>query len=144
MKFQFRFQKVLEQKQRLEDDARRTYLEARGKTENALAEMKMMYETIDRARAQSQATSVVPMLAEISNFIVGQKVRISRQRAVIRELKEAEEIVHEQLVLASREKKTFEKLKEKDRVAFQENQDRIEKNELDDLAVMRFGRGEGP
>lgn len=144
MKFQFRFQKVLEQRQRVEDEARRDFLTAKAKTEAALAELKRLYQSIDDARAQAQASHLAPQLVEISLFIEGQKIRIASQHKVVREFKEAEEVVQDRLVEAAKDKKTLEKLREKDLQAYRERLDKQERDENDDLSTMRFGRGEGP
>ncbi|MDX9731480.1 MAG: flagellar export protein FliJ [Bdellovibrionales bacterium] len=159
MKFRFRLQKVLEHRQRLEDEAKRDYLKARAATEDALTKLRSMYQAIDDSRTRAQGiqlkengsalSGVLRMsqsdrLQEIELFIRGQGVRIERHKEAIRSLKIEEEEKQEALVRAAREKKTLEKLREKKLQEFKEEQERREQAEADDLAVMRFGRGEGP
>lgn len=148
MAFQFRLQKVLEHRARLEDQARRDYMDAKAKTLEAQNQLKRMFEEIDSARAESQRLvttgSGAADLVAIDQFIGGQKIRIEQKRAAIRTLKEAEERFQDVLIEAAKEKKTLEILKERER---QEYLGKIEKQELaeaDNLTIMRFKRGEGP
>lgn len=151
MAFQFHLEKVLTHRRRVEDDAKRDYMAAKANTIKALRDLEDLYVAIDAARSRGHSMQAgepdprtVPTLQNIDQFICGQKIRIERQRAVIREIKSEEERLHDILVQASREKKTLEKLREKHLRTYLEEMARREQAELDDLTIMRYGRGEGP
>ena len=155
MKFRFRLEKVLAHRRRVEDEAKRVYFEAKIKTETALKELEGLYQQIDDARArghelvtgEAQTVSpryATPILQHTDLFIGGQKIRIENQRKKIRDLKGEEERLQDLLAEAARERKAMEKLREKHREEFLAEQNRREREEADDLSVMRFGRGEGP
>lgn len=150
MAFQFRLQKVLDHRRRVEDEAKRDYMEAQAKTVTALKELEDLYVAIDMARARGHQmqtsapdTRMAPTLQTIDLFINGQKIRIERQRAKIRDLKGEEERLQDVLIAAAREKKTLEKLREKHLQEYRDERTRLEQAEADDLSVMRYGRGEG-
>lgn len=151
MAFQFRLEKVLTHRRRLEDEAKREFILAQANTVKALRDLEALYVAIDVARTRGHDMQIgesdrrmAPTLQNIDVFIGGQKIRIDRQRVVIREFKAEEERLHDLLIEASREKKTLEKLREKHLQEYRVEMARREQLELDDLAIMRHGRGEGP
>ena len=151
MAFQFHLEKVLTHRRRLQDEAKRDFMLAQANTVNALRDLEALYVAIDVARNRGHEvqvgisdTRMAPTLQNIDVFIGGQKIRIERQRVVIREFKAEEERLHDLLIEASKEKKTLEKLREKHLGAYRIEMARREQLELDDLAIMRHGRGEGP
>lgn len=148
MGFKFRLQKLLEYRTRLEEEAQRDYMDACGKTAEALRALDAMYLAIDAAREKNQvlvaAGSGASHLTTIETFIVGQKLRIVSHRKKIKELKAEEERLQDILIEAAKEKKTLEKLKENRRREYDDEQQRQELREYDDMAVMRHRRGEGP
>lgn len=151
MAFRFRLQKVLDHRIRVENEAKRDYLAAVDNTRVALKELEDLYVAIDlaRTRAHTAVTGqtdvrTAPMLQNVDVFINGQKIRIEKQRVKIRELKGEEEKFHDLLIQAAREKKTLEKLREKHLQEYREERAKREQEEIDDISVMRYGRGEGP
>lgn len=148
MGFKFRLQKLLEYRTRLEEEAQRDYMDACGKTAEALRALDAMYLAIDAARENNQVLvstgSGASHLTTIETFIVGQKLRIVSHRKKIKELKAEEERLQDILIEAAKEKKTLEKLKENRRREYDDEQQRKELREYDDMAVMRHRRGEGP
>ncbi len=151
MKFKFRLQKVLEHRQRLEDEAKRNYFAAQARTREALDFLERLYTAIDEVRLRATklqsdggGAKTVFTLQDTDLFIRGQKLRIENQRKVVRELKQQEEIEQEVLITCARDRKALEKLKEKQLQLFRENVDRQEAAEADDLSVIRYKRAEGP
>lgn len=151
MAFVFRLQKVLEHRLRLETEAKRHYMEAQAKTVKALQDLENLYVAIDLARARGHElqtgtpnSQIAPNLQNVDSFINGQKIRIERQRVVIRELKGEEEQLQDVLIQAARERKTLEKLRERHLQEYRAEVARREQAEIDDNATMRYGRGEGP
>ena len=76
MAFKFRLQKLLEYRTRLEEEAQRDYMDACGKTAEALRALDKMYLAIDVAREENQilvaAGSRASHLTTIETFVVGQ------------------------------------------------------------------------
>lgn len=154
MKFRFRLQKVLEHRKRLEDEAKRKYFEAVGRTQEAKAKLESMYRAIDKSRVrahqiqtQGGGHSAILALQDTDVFIRGQNVRIENQRRVIRELKQVEEMEQEKLIEAAKERQALEKLREKKLQEFRDSLDRKEAMEVDDLNIIRgpgLKRAEGP
>jgi flagellar FliJ protein len=145
MKFHFPFEKLLEHRQRQEDEAQRIYLIAQNQLEAAQAELRAMYESITRTRQQagfmrSAGGSVVGQLVQTDEFISGQEVRITRQKERIRELASVAEEKHAILVEASQEVKKVTKLREKMFERFKDRLKKLEAKELDDIVTMGFGR----
>lgn len=143
MKFEFAFEKLLEHKKRLEDEARRVYNEAQSKVDSATREIKEMYESIDRSRSRAGELSEAggaqaPQLGMIDAFIAGQGLRITRQREVIRALASEAERLLETVVAAAQERKTLETLREKRLEAFKKARKKKEVKEIDELVVTRF------
>lgn len=151
MKFKFRLQKVLEHRQRLEDEAKRNYFEAQSKTKEALDKLESLYAAIDDVRARANqlqsiggGSKTIFSLQDTDLFIRGQKLRIETQRKVVREFKQVEEQEQEVLIARAMDRKALEKLKEKQLQEFRIEMDRKEAAEADDMNVIRYKRAEGP
>lgn len=146
MKFKFSYQKLLAHKQTLEEIAQKNLAEAQRSLDSAKTELKALFQAVDdvRARAfeierqggQSQNSGAVA-----DEFANGQKIRIGKQREVIRERDMIVEQRQEELILAARERKTLEKLKEKKIEEFKTEVKRKEQKEVDDMITMRFAKG---
>lgn len=151
MKFKFRLQKVLEHRQRLEDEAKRNYFEAQSKTKSALNKLESLYAAIDEVRARANklqsaggGSQTILSLQDTDLFIRGQKLRIESQRKIVREFKQREEQEQEVLIARAMDRKALEKLKEKQLQEFRAEMDRQEASEADDMNVIRYKRAEGP
>lgn len=147
MKFQFVYQKLLDHRSALEDVARRNWLEAKNKVDQAKAEIDAMYSQIDSARQSAGELEAVggahaPRLVQIDEFINGQKIRIERQRLVVRELLAEAERLQEILVEAAKERKILEKLRERRLDEHKLKQRKLELKRTDELVVTRFRRSE--
>lgn len=79
-------------------------------------------------------------IAQLDEFVNGQKIRIERHRQKVRELMGEAERRHEILVQAARERKTFEKLRERQYEDFKLLKKKIELKEMDELVVTRHKR----
>lgn len=147
MAFEFKFEAVMKHRRHLEDMARKDYLEARRNLDDCLAGINRMYGSIDTARediAVAQKTGDAHSLQLIhgtEQFIEGQKVRIQRERERARNLMAIAEQMHEKLVEAVKEFKKIEKLKERMKRQYKKEQRKLEAKRVDDLVVIRSGRG---
>ena len=145
MKFEFSFEKLLEHKKTLEDIARRNWAEKQGELDKGLKKLEDMFGQIDESRQRAltlgtNGGATGPALVQIDEFINGQKIRIERHRASLRELMAEVERLHELLVEAAKERKTLEKLKERRLEEFKKLQKKREAKEIDELVTTRFGK----
>lgn len=145
-KFEFNFDALLNYRSRLEELARKDYLEAKAKLDEVLNSINMMYLSIDQSKARIGQVEMSPNvnLSEISSiheFIMGQLKKIETARYKSRELMAIAEEKHEIMVEAAKNKKVLEKLKEKRREEFRQEQKKIETKRLDDLVTMRYRGG---
>ena len=145
MKFEFSFEKLLDHKKTLEDIARRNWAEKRRELDAGLKKLEDMFGQIDESRQRALALGTSggatgPALVQIDEFINGQKIRIERHRASLRELMAEVERLHELLVEAAKERKTLEKLKERRLEEFKKLQKKREAKEIDELVTTRFGK----
>lgn len=152
MKFEFAFEKLLAHKRSLEDLARRGYLEAESFVVAAKKELDGFYGQIEDsrqrvARLESEGGPMASALAQIDEFIRGQKIRIERQKLRLRDLMAEAERHHEILIEAAKERKTLEKLRERRLSEFRLRRKKREMKAVDELVVTRFKRdderGEG-
>jgi flagellar FliJ protein len=147
MKFTFAFEKLLNHKRTLEDIARRDYMNAKAKVDQAMAEMDGMYKQIDDSRLRAGELSIEggahgPALSQIDDFIKGQRVRIEQYRLKVRELMVEVERLQQILLEAAKEKKTLEKLKERRFDEYKLRRKKLELKAMDELTTTRFKRAE--
>ena len=149
MKFDFPFEKLLDHKRTLENEAVRYFNEAQSKLDEANVSLNTMFELVDHSRQRAgqlnqTGGAQLPELGMLSEFITGQKLRVERQRLTIRELSVEAERRQELVILAARERKALEKLREKRLEEFKKLRKKREEKEMDELVVTRFKRSEFP
>lgn len=148
MKFNFRLEALMRQRKADRDNAQRIYADAQDSVQRQLAMIKRMYAEIDKARlicdeTQAQKGTSSTSLANIDEFIEGQKIRIKMAREKARELMSIAEEKLEILTDKMRDYKMLEKLKERQHVQFKNEKSKKEIKELDDITIMRaHQRGE--
>ncbi len=148
MNYKFSLQVLLEHRKTLENEARRLYVEAVSKVDQATAELNEFYDQVDRTRVEnaslerSGGTSAAALVAN-DNFISGQKYRIEAQRKKIRELKSAAEELQEALIEAAKERKSLEKLKERRTEEFKKDLRKRELKANDEIVTLRHKREGG-
>lgn len=143
MKFKFSYEKLLSHKQTLEEIAQKNLAEAQSRLDDAKAELEGLFKAVDDARARAFETERQGGMSQNSGaladeFANGQKIRIAKQREVIRERNMDVEQRQEELILAARERKTLEKLREKKLEEFKTELKRKEQKDVDDMITMRF------
>jgi flagellar protein FliJ len=145
MKFDFPYEKLLDHRKTLEEIARKEFMIAKGKVDDAEAELRKMYDDVTASRqragdlAQEGGTQGAS-LVQVHDFIEGQKVRINRQREKIQQLMIEAEEKKEALVEAAKETKTLEKLKERRYKEFKLAAKKKELKEVDEMVTTRFKR----
>jgi flagellar FliJ protein len=145
MKFEFAFDSLLNHKRTLEDVARRDWAAAQRRVDDATEELNRFYDQVEDARQRANRIEIEggrrsPDLVMIDEFLIGQKVRIERQRAMIRDLMQEAERLQELLVQAAKERRTLEKLKEKRHEEYKKIRKKMEMKTVDDLVTMRFAK----
>jgi len=143
--FNFRFEFLLDHRIRLEEIARRNFVEAKSKLEECLTGIQAMYTLIDEAREriskmQKGRESVIHHIQAEESFIAGQAIRIDRERQRARDLLIVAEEKQELLLEAAKDRKMIEVLKEKKAQDYKKEMKRRETKQVDDLVVMRQAR----
>lgn len=142
MKFKFQLDPLLKFRKVQEEEAMREYSEAQDILEMALHDLEALYNTIDQAMADIEEIVrngglTKEKQAFLDEYIKGQKIKIERQRVVVREKKQIAEEKYEVFLEATKEYKVIEKLKENRRVVFKKEMKKKEQKVVDDLVVMR-------
>lgn len=148
MKFKFSLDKVLVHRRRVEDEARRDWVVAQSRTQEAIRLLERLYAEIDEARSRQQQSRMgmsilgqpTATLQAMDQFLDGQRLRIDRQRIQVRELKGEEERFQDAWAQRAQERRALEKLRERRLQEYRERIDRAERLEIEDLSVMRHGR----
>jgi flagellar export protein FliJ len=145
MKFEFSFEVLLDHKRKLENEARRQFMEAQVKVDEATVKLNEFYDQVDRARGDSQKLQrtgglLAPALVANSDFISGQKFRIEAQRMKIRDLKLVADELQEAMVECAKETKTLEKLRERSLDEYKKERRKREAKETDEIVVLRHKR----
>lgn len=148
MKFQFRMNTVLKQRERERDQAQFDYLNARRMLDECLAELDNFYKEIDESRAEihsrqsnSDQNSVSHILY-LESYISGVNLKIKNKKLQARELMRLVEDKLEDLTKANQNLKTLEKYKDKKFEEWKEQQKKLELKKNEDLMIMKYGRGE--
>ena len=147
MKFDFPYEKLLDHRRTLEEIARKEYMLAKGKVDDAEADLRKMYDEVTASRQRAadlaqQGGAQGASLVQVHEFIEGQKVRILRQREKIQQLMVEAEAKKEFLVEAAKETKTLEKLKERRYKEFKLQVKKKELKEIDEIVTTRYKREE--
>lgn len=143
MKFQFRLEKVLQHRKRLESLAQKDFYEIDEILRKEKEFLKAMIREISLARNRAlhlQSSGGKPQmeLAEIDQFIKGQDVRIERQQSKVKEIEKLVEVKREILQQRSIEYKIIEKLKEKKKDEVQSEILKEEQKVLDEQSSIRL------
>lgn len=148
MKFQFRMQTVLRQREREQDQARFDYLEARRMLDECLAELDNLYKEVDESRLEIQNhqknsdQNSVSHILYLETYISGVNLKIKNKRLQVREVTRLVEDKLEDLTKANQSVKTLEKYKDKKFDEWKDQQKKLELKKNEDLMIMKYGRGE--
>lgn len=148
MKFQFRMQTVLKQRERERDQARFDYLSARQMLDECMVELDDMYKKVDESRAEihKHQTSLdqnsVSSIVYLESYISGVNLKIKNKRLQARELIRLVEDKLEILTEANQNVKSLEKYRDKKFEEWKQQQNKLENKKNQDLMIMKYGRGE--
>lgn len=141
MKFRFPYEKLLEHRKRLQEEASKVLAVA----ERALADEKdklnKLYDGSSQAlqfRFEGERSRAHPdLLKSVDTFTKGQVIRIEAQRKVVRQHQQTVEEKRETLREAAVSFKIIERLREKKKEGFDEEFKKREAKELDEIVLMR-------
>ena len=139
---------VLKQRERERDQARFDYLSARHMLDECMAELDVMYKSIDESRTEihkyqtSLDQNSVSSIVYLESYISGVNLKIKNKRLQARELIRLVEDKLEILTAANQNVKSLEKYKEKKFEEWKQEQSKLENKKNQDLMIMRYGRGE--
>ncbi len=138
-RFVFSLQKVLDYRQRLEEQAIRAFAEAQRHLENERALLAHLVGMRTRCLAGSPRarTLAVQMLEVEQNYLAVLEERIIQQRQRVAEAEQALEGRRRELIEAQRERKMMERLREKHFEQWRQEFLNTEQKALDDLATVR-------
>jgi flagellar FliJ protein len=148
MKFKFPLQKVMEHRKILEDIAQRDFQEVvveLKKNQSILNDLqdqlKFAYEQAFQIQhAKSGSTS--EQLKQVHDFIMGQKIRIERQKAKIQECEKLVEDKREILREKAVDYKIIERLRDRKKTEHEQELGKKEQKELDEISVLRKAHGD--
>jgi len=134
-KFRFRLRKVLEHRERLEEDAKTAFLNARAQRLDA----ERMLEALAGVRAEALARPLAGLEDRLvlERFLEALADRERQQRIVVRTLEDEEESMRQAWIEARRDAEALRKLREAARAEWQAEADRREQAALDEWAVLR-------
>lgn len=147
MKFKFPLQKVMEHRKVLEDLAQKDFQDAiavlvqEQKLFSTMQDqIRLAYDEIFQAQ-HSKSGQTSDQLKQLGDFILGQKVRLERQRAKIQEIEKGVEALREILREKAVDYKIIERLKERKKADFKEEMAKLDQKEMDEIAILRKAHG---
>lgn len=148
MDFQFSLQKLLEVRERLEQQAAAKLghlqlLEAEARKRLALKEDERERQ-LQAWREKNQGELDISELEAYQRWLEALAEAISQQRTLIDQLKESVKQQTEEFLATRRKREMLEKIREKEYAEFRKEMQGREQRELDDIAATRFVQQEAP
>ena len=146
-KFRFALESILKYRGRLEEEAKREFVEAQNKVEAQRAKIDAMYRRADEVREEIHTLERagtgrdLELVRASEHFLLGHARRIQTERQTLGVLMADLEDKQEKLIFAASEKKVLAKLREKRRIEFVQRLDKLEALELDEMATTRAAWG---
>ena len=142
--FRFRFQSILQHRQRIEDECQRNLAQLMRSRMIFHDQLQKMQDTI-RESKQQMADSLVGKvdLSQVAGFAGYSHQVANRGQQLVSRLAQVEHEISEarqRLLDASRQRKALDRLREKHHNQWRRDQDRREAAVLDELATQRYAR----
>lgn len=140
--FRFRFQSILQHRQRIEDECQRNLAQLMRSRMIFHDQLQKMQDTI-RESKQQMADSLVGKidLSQVSGFASYSHQVTNRGQQLVARLTRVERQIAEarqSLLDASRQRKALDRLREKHHNRWRRDQDRREAAELDEMSTQRY------
>lgn len=138
-RFEFSLQKVLDYRQRREEQALRAFAEAQAQLaqERAVLESLLHEREACLRRSQRRHRLMMSMLTVEQTYLSALEERIVVQRERVTQAERLLEERRQALLEAQRERKALERLREKQYEQWRQEMLRVEQKALDELATMR-------
>jgi len=148
VRFQFSLQKLLELRERLEQQAAAElgHLQSReAEARRKLAAQKQhRQQQLVQWRERNHGELDIGELEAYQRWLEALAEAISQQRALIDQLKESVKQQTEEFLATRRKREMLEKIREKEYAEFRKEMQGREQRELDDIAATRFVQQEAP
>lgn len=145
MAFSFKFQSILDLKQRIEDQKKSKYGEANEELKNQKDKLNVLIEErdyqFDLMREKGKEGVTPKELIVYNNYMDRLKRSIEIQTVVVEKAKVAVEKARQELVEASKQRKMFETLKEKKLEEYWEDYYKKEQAQLDEVVSYKYNGG---
>ena len=145
MAFSFKFQSILDLKQRIEDQKKSKYGEANEELKNQKDKLNVLLEEkehqFDLMRGKDKDGFTPKELIVYNNYMDRLKRSIEIQTVVVEKAKAAVEKARLELVEAAKQRKMFETLKEKKLEEYWEDYYKKEQAQLDEVVSYKYNGG---
>ncbi len=145
MAFSFKFQSILDLKQRIEDQKKSKYGEANEELKNQKDKLNVLIEErdyqFDLMREKGKEGVTPKELIVYNNYMDRLKRSIEIQTVVVEKAKVAVEKARQELVEAAKQRKMFETLKEKKLEEYWEDYYKKEQAQLDEVVSYKYNGG---
>lgn len=145
--YSFRFQKLMDLKEREKEDSKTKYSESLGFLNREMQELEGLTQSLQqweekRVELERQATPIQRLL-EIHSYIQHLENLIVKKHEKVHEAEKKTESLHLELSEKMRDFQVWEKWKEKTYKEYQDEMMQREQKEMDELAIQRFVRRGG-
>jgi|SRR5690625_3130728 len=139
-KYRFSLEKVLDWRSEAEEQAQLKVHElTEEKKQEEIKLERLLNENLKLKSARIFDGKVEEMRQQnLYSELMDQK--IIQQKLIVNQMEAKVEEAKQELLEVHKEKKVLEKLKEKEQASFMDHEKKIEQNQLDEMAVLHFGR----
>ncbi|QXM06148.1 flagellar export protein FliJ [Crassaminicella indica] len=141
LKFRFKYQNLLEVKEKYEDVIKGKLNKAQSKLQNEKKQLRELEKYKDNCKnhiaLKVQSGINVGYLKTYDSFLLGLKRKIHEQIQIVEQCNNEVNKCRQELMKASMEKRTFEKLKEKEKENFCYIEKKEEENFVDQLVTFQ-------
>lgn len=136
-KFKFPLEKVKRHREQVEQMAQRDFQVAMAELNQEMEVLEKMEEQVQDALKSRLDKTSVPALTQVHDFLMGQDIRMDRQKKKIQEVEKRVESLREILRQKAIETKIIKELEQRKLRDFQEELRKKELRNQDDLNLMR-------
>ena len=145
-KFKFRFQAVLDLREKELEESELRFAEAQNNLVKAQKDLEAIEKSLEAVKHNIKqnlnvsASLDITILSSYQNYINSLKIKLFIQKNVICEKEQLLEKARQEMLAIKQKKMTLEKLKEKDYKHYLQEIELTERKEIDDIATLRHLR----
>jgi len=139
-RFRFRLERVLKLREQIRDEARQELVRRNSERDHELSVLAYLEGEYRRSRITEGGTYSASELLLVGSYAESLKTRIDHQKEVVANAVRAADEAKDRYVEASRRARALEMLKERKEREHAEASLKEEGEQLDELAIQRFGR----